>query len=42
MFAFIAGAAVVVGALTDEFHQGQTNPGAKSFFSSNSHIGSER
>lgn len=34
----VAGAAIVVGALTGAFHQGQTNPNAGSFFSSNSHI----
>ncbi|MDF0584725.1 hypothetical protein [Bradyrhizobium yuanmingense] len=38
MFGFIAGAAIVVGALTGAFQQGQTNPDASSFFSSNSHI----
>lgn len=38
MVAFIAGAVIVVGALTGAFHQGQVNPGASSFFSSNSHI----
>ncbi|WP_157788422.1 hypothetical protein [Bradyrhizobium japonicum] len=38
MFGLIAGAAIVVGALTGAFHQGQTNPDASSFFRSNSHI----
>lgn len=38
MFGFIAGTAIVVAALTGAFHQGQTNPDASSFFSSNSHI----
>ncbi|WOH71124.1 hypothetical protein RX330_22865 [Bradyrhizobium sp. NDS-1] len=38
MFGFIAGAAIVVAALTGAFHQGLTNPDAESFFSSNSHI----
>lgn len=35
---FIVGIAIVVSALTGAFHQGQTNPDAKSFFSSNSHV----
>ena len=34
----IVGDAIVVAALTGAFHQGQANPEAKSFFSSNSHI----
>jgi hypothetical protein len=38
MFVFIAGAVIVVAALTGASHQGQTNPDASSFFSSNSHI----
>lgn len=38
MALFIAVSALIVGVANMAFQQGQANPDAKSFFSSNSHI----